>query len=227
MRGLMSGHAACHERAPGLQDQTLRHRNVGPERTKRTNGKEPGQKETDMEQQTSVGGILGCVVCIVLAWGNPPLLVVLSAVVGLSFGSIVGFLIWIASIRLPDEVVADPFPGDERRSRRSAVGPVRTVRSGKQRRQGHPCPGHQRFAAPRGLRVSEPDTASIGKAAARNGYGWLSRHWLPIGETGFQPHLWRLLRVGLGAGDVGHGVSSSRPALRQRSSPARRKHAYR
>jgi hypothetical protein len=185
-----------------------------------------------MEQQTSVGAILGCSVGIVLASGNPPLVVVLSASAGFSFGSIVGFLVWIASIRLPDEVVIDPYSGDERRSRRSAVWPGKTVRSCE---QGHRCPGYQRFAAPRGLRVSDPDTASNRKSAARDWYvwrhvwryGWLSQSWQSVGETGVQPHLWRLLRVGLGGGDVGHGVNSSRPAFRQRSSPARRKHAYR
>lgn len=185
-----------------------------------------------MEQQTSVGAILGCSVAIVLAWGNPPLVVMLSAAAGFSFGSIVGFLVWIASIRLPDEAVIDPYSGDERRSQRSAVCPGKTVRP---RRQGHRCPGYQRFAAPRGLRVSDSGTASSRRTAARDWQvwryvwrcGWLSQRWRSIGETGFQPHLWRLLRVGLGGGDVGHGVSSSRPALRPRSSPARRKHAYR
>lgn len=187
-----------------------------------------------MEQQTSVGAILGCSVCIVLAWGNPPLVVLLAAVAGFSFGSIVGFLIWIASIRLPDEPIVKPFQGDERRQRRGAPC---TTRSGRVERLHRPCPGHQLFAAPRdlrvGLRVADPGAASKRKAVEPNWLGWLSRWWKPDGKAACQPnqlhqshqaHLWRLLRSGFGTADVGHGIKS---ALRQRSFPARRKHVYR
>lgn len=69
------------------------------------------RRETSAHEDVCIGAVVGCGACIALAWGSSLGAVAVAAIIGLGFGAAVGLLLWIASMKLPDEAIGPPGPG--------------------------------------------------------------------------------------------------------------------